>query len=132
MAIGPTLGSLLIRFTGQTLSVFYASTICHFLYTLLVSIIIPESTTEEQMRNARLRYDARLLNSTGGFSQGIMRFFAFFGPLSIFVTLRPKTYGSVLNNRRRDWNLALLAIAYGSMLSIVVGLRPHSSAKKIL
>jgi hypothetical protein len=133
LAVGPTLGSLLIRSTGQTLSIFYATTICHFLYTFVVFLVLPESATKEQMGRARSKYDAELLNSSVegehdslvGLFRRIKRFSAFLSPLSIFMPSQQNIDGSVSNDRTRDWNLTLLAVAYGSMLSITVGLRPR-------
>jgi len=135
LAIGPTLGSLLIRSTGQTLSIFYATTIFHFMYTFVVFLVLPESTTKEWMGRARSKYDAELLNSSvegerdslAALFRRIKRFSAFLGPLSIFVPSQQNIDGNVSNDRRRDWNLTLLAVAYGCMLSIMVGLRPTAS-----
>ncbi len=87
------------------------------------------------MGRARSKYDAELLNSSVegerdslvGLFWRIKRFSAFLSPLSIFVPSQQNIDGGVSNNQRRDWNLTLLAIAYGFMLSITVGLRPTDS-----
>ena len=132
VAIGPTLGSLLIRSTGQTLSVFYATTMCHVLYSCLVLFILPESISKQQMDRARSKYDAELLiRDVEGerdslsvlFKRFIIKWFsAFLSPLSIFVPSPQKIDGRASNGRRRDWNMTLLAVAYGFMLTVMVGL----------
>jgi hypothetical protein len=129
VAIGPALGSFLIRSTGQTLSVFYVTTMCHVLYTFLVLFILPESITKQQMDRARSKYDAELLTRgvegerdslAGLFKRFIIKWLsAFLSPLSIFVLSHQKIDS---NDRRRDWNMTLLAVAYGLMLSVMVGL----------
>ncbi len=94
--------------------------------------ILPESITKKQMDRARSKYDTELL--TGGvegerdslaglFKRFIIKWFsAFLSPLSIFVPSQQQIDGSASNHRRRDWNMTFLAVAYGFMLSVMVGL----------
>jgi len=124
MAIGPTLGSLLIRATGRTLSVFYMAVIVEFLYTLLLSLILPESITKEQMALSKAKYYADLSNSTAerqamGVLRRVQRTFSFFSPLTIFMPLVGKSQNA-LRKPRRDWTLTMLVIAYGITISVMV------------
>ena len=92
MALGPTLGSLLIRFTGQTLSVFFAAFATHILYSILAWTILPESLSKEKMEQARAKYAANLLDAanererspTVGFLVRLRRLFSFLSPLTVF------------------------------------------------
>ncbi|KAH9484438.1 putative membrane protein [Psilocybe cubensis] len=128
MAIGPTLGSLLIRFTGETLSVFYLATAVHLAYTVMVWTVLPEPLTKEQMQNAKDRYNAELSNAASGREQlrpstrllvEFSRIFTFLVPLAIFL---PKYGGATTNPLKtpgKDYNLALMAIAYGFTISVM-------------
>ena len=53
MAFGPTLGSILIRESGSTLSVFYLATAVHLGYALMVWTVLPESLGKRAMQAAR-------------------------------------------------------------------------------
>lgn len=57
-AIGPTLGSFMVRATNDLLSVFYLATGAHVLYTLMAMFVIPESLTRTSMRKTRKRREA--------------------------------------------------------------------------
>ncbi|PPQ91426.1 hypothetical protein CVT25_014314 [Psilocybe cyanescens] len=127
MAIGPTLGSLLIRFTGETISVFYLATAVHLAYTILVWTILPESLAKEQMENAKMTYSAELLivanereqNSTVSLLVKTNRLFTFLSPLTVFLPTQGKPTGNPLKKPKNDYNLALMAVAYGFTVSIM-------------
>lgn len=129
MAIGPTLGSLLIRFTGETLSVFYLATAVHLAYTMLVWTILPEPLTKEQMQNAKETYNTELLNAANGREQmsttvrllvEFSRLFTFLVPLAVFVPKQKRATGNPLKKPKKDYNLALMAVAYGFTVSVMV------------
>ena len=50
MALGPTLGGLLISRTNNILSVFYAAATLHATYALLALFVVPESLTKERAK----------------------------------------------------------------------------------
>ena len=124
MALGPTFGGLLIHFTGQALSVFYLATCLHLIYFFLVWFIIPESLTKGQMEFAKVRYaDSLCANPDSspvtGFTRIARHLFSFLRPLAILGPTE-KVPWNTSKGRRKDWNLTLLAVAYGFTVSMTV------------
>jgi hypothetical protein len=128
VALGPTLGSLLIRATGQTLSVFYAAVSFTFVYSFFLWFILPESVTEQQMTRARAKYNDDLLrgcpegerSSTAAWLHKIKQATSFFSPLNIFLPSSLESPDNGASRHRRDWSLTLLALAYGCTISTMV------------
>ncbi|KAF8808993.1 MFS general substrate transporter [Phlegmacium glaucopus] len=126
MALGPIVGSLLVRFTGQALSVFYLGGTLHLLYSCLVWFIMPESLTKNHMGLAKARYadephrvpldHGRSL--VAGFLNKAQRLFAFLRPLTIFGPIE-EVNGNPLKAPRKDWDLTFLAIAYGFTVALM-------------
>src|ERR1700683_4553751 len=92
MALGPTLGGLLIRVTSNVLSVFYAATILHLIYAVFVWIIIPESLSRTKMVASRVRHQQELRDlkeAREGVAVGLLvrvkRLFGFLSPLTMFI-----------------------------------------------
>ncbi|KAG5636197.1 hypothetical protein H0H81_008867 [Sphagnurus paluster] len=129
MALGPTLGGLLIRFSGSVLSVFYAAAVVHFIYASLVWLALPESLLKSQMQTSQLKYDKELrksaLERASNPAVGLLfrskRLFAFLSPLTTFLPeMDPVRPGeNPLKRKRKDWNLTLIAAAYGLAFSIM-------------
>ncbi|KAF9053900.1 MFS general substrate transporter [Hymenopellis radicata] len=121
MGIGPTLGGLLIRVTGNILSVFYFTTLTHFVYAFLIWFIIPESLTQAQRRMSRVKHDHSIVVAREGqnkWTVWMKRIFGFLSPLSVFM---PEVTAGTnpLKTSRRDWNLTLVAFAYGFTLTLI-------------
>ncbi|TFY57988.1 hypothetical protein EVJ58_g6697 [Rhodofomes roseus] len=119
-SIGPTLGSLIITWTGSTLSVFYFSTLIHGLYVLAALFVIPESLSAAQMDESRRAHheeskQLRDKRAEGGVSAWVGRAFGFLRPLALLL---PVTAVTPEGKRRRNWSLLLLAAGYGSMISL--------------
>ncbi|EPS93309.1 hypothetical protein FOMPIDRAFT_1056081 [Fomitopsis schrenkii] len=119
-SIGPTLGSLIITWTGSTLSVFYFSTLIHGLYVLAALFIIPESLSvaqRDEFRRAHHEEGKRLKEerAEGGLSAWLLSALGFLRPLSLLL---PVTIATPEGNKRRNWSLFLLAAGYGSMISL--------------
>ncbi|TFK72774.1 MFS general substrate transporter [Pluteus cervinus] len=120
IAIGPTFGAILIRATGETISIFYVTLILHFIYAMLVWFVIPESLSKSSMKQSRIKYRQeiadlareRQVNPAVGWLIKLKRIFAFLTPLTVFMPVS-KTSANPLKRPRRDWTLTLLAIAYG-------------------
>lgn len=129
MAIGPTLGGLVIRFTGSFISVFYIAAGLHLVYALLVWFVIPESLHKRDMEAARIRQRVeeeqyRAAHAHGGALVLLKRLFAFLTPLMLFLPIELNQGGTPSKGKRRDWSLALLVAAYGFTVSLMVsGLR---------
>ena len=124
MALGPTLGSLLTRFTGQALSVFYVGSCLHLMYSFMVWFIVPESLTKGQMELAQTRYADSLRADPNSrinarFTRTARRLFTFLMPLTILGPTE-KEPGSTLKGQKKDWNLTLLAVAYGFTIATLV------------
>ncbi|KDR73681.1 hypothetical protein GALMADRAFT_251462 [Galerina marginata CBS 339.88] len=127
MALGPTLGALLIRFTGQTISVFYVAASLHVVYTILVWTTIPESLDKKKMDQAKAKYAVDLLetanerevNPAVGLLVRLRRLFAFLSPLTIFMPEEEKHTGNPLKKPKKDYNLTLMALGYGFTISLM-------------
>lgn len=127
MALGPTFGSILIRLTGRVLSVFYMGGFLHLLYSCLVWFIMPESLTKNDMALAKAKYADSLHGASldrghglvAGFIKNAKGLFSFLRPLTIFGPIE-EVNGNPLKGRRKDWNLTLLAVAYGFMVALMV------------
>jgi MFS family permease len=126
-AVGPTLGSLLISYTGRTISVFFAAGIVHLIYASLIWVIVPESLSRSRMEEAKYNHAQRssepLLRHENPRIQralaGARRLLMFMSPLSVFFPdLRP--HSNPLKKPKRDWNLTLLAAAYGFTMALMV------------
>lgn len=121
MAFGPTLGSLLIRTTQSVLSVFYLATSVHLLYAFLAWFVMPESLTKHQMQESAVKHNQDINGAhEKGFLLSLKKTFRFLSPLSVFIPELVETSSNPLKGRKRDWNLTLLAIAYGLTISIMV------------
>lgn len=124
VAIGPTLGGLVIRFTDKFIYVFYISAIIHAVYALVVWFIIPESLSRSEMLEARARRkiddeEYRVAHAHGGLLVLFKRTFAFLTPLSIFSPIELSN-GNPAKGKRRDWSLLFLIIASGFVSSLIV------------
>lgn len=111
-SLGPTLGSLLISYTGSTLSVFFVSLLTHALYSLAMFSVIPESLSRAEMTEIRHKHakeaeEEKIRHMHSGVWRTIPRkIFGFLRPLGLLVPSR--------NARgRRNWSLLLLAAGYG-------------------
>ncbi|KAJ4487747.1 major facilitator superfamily domain-containing protein [Lentinula aciculospora] len=120
-ALGPTLGGLLIRFTQQTMSVFYVAALVHLMYAFMIWFIVPESNSKRKMQLAKAKYREELLVSRrvregAGILLRIKWLFSFLTPLAVFNPIRASENSL---KPRRDWNLALLAFSYAFTVSVV-------------
>ncbi|KAJ7219467.1 major facilitator superfamily domain-containing protein [Mycena pura] len=121
VGIGPTLGGLIVKFTGNLLSVFYLATAIHGSYAILSWTVLPESLATTRMQSARVQYAESLrllLEQEHTLAFRIQRLFTFLKPLTIFFPEKDPS-ANPLKGRKRDWNLTLLAAAYGFTLSIM-------------
>ena len=126
VALGPIIGGLLIRSTGQTLSVFYLAGCLHLIYSLMVWFIFPESLTKGQMELAKARYANSLPADSGSslfarFARIARRLFSFLMPLAILGPAE-KQARHTIKGRGKDWNLTFLAVAYGLTVAMMVSI----------
>jgi MFS family permease len=105
MAIGPAFGGLLIRQSGDLLTVFYYALLGHLLFACMVWFVVPESIAPTQLSRAKAAHDESKLQAKGGLLAHLTSFFA---PLKLFAPVMVATGDNPLK-RRKDWNLTLLA-----------------------
>ncbi|KAF7294735.1 MFS domain-containing protein [Mycena indigotica] len=121
LGIGPTLGGLLVKSTGNLLSVFYLATAVHVAYALLALLLLPESLSQSDMNAAKVihRETIRLRNEQEPtLLSRVQRIFGFLRPILIFLP-GPVSGVVPLKGRKWDWNLCLLALAYAFAISIM-------------
>lgn len=127
LAIGPTVGSLLIRSTGVIISVFWLTLAVHLLYAVLIFAGLPEPLSQRRMMASRKKYADELRDdaedrascSTPGWRMRAKRLFKFLAPLSILLPNFVENDRKPLKTKERDWTLALIAVAYGFTISII-------------
>ncbi|KAI6041355.1 major facilitator superfamily domain-containing protein [Pisolithus marmoratus] len=119
-AVGPLLGGFLIHLTGSTLSVFFMSGSLHLAYALVLVFILPESLTEAKARAARLRYKQEQEQDMT-FSTLRRVYKEATRSLSTLAVLLPRDVvdENPLKRSKKDWNLFLLAMAYGLATSLM-------------
>ncbi|GAW01298.1 MFS general substrate transporter [Lentinula edodes] len=121
-ALGPTLGGLLIRFTQQTIYVFYVGALIHMIYAFMIWFIVPESNSQKKMQRARAKYQEELEQSQraregAGILIRAKRLFSFLTPLAVFNPVPVSE--NPLKPPRQDWSLALIALSYAFTVSVV-------------
>jgi hypothetical protein len=114
VALGPTIGSFMIRLTGKTISVFVAATVVHAIYASYVAFIVPESLSEEKQQEARISYHNQDKQS------GFKRLFQFLRPLEVFSPFFTANEQTPPKGKRTDWNLTLVALGFGFTSSVMV------------
>ncbi|KAK4701137.1 hypothetical protein P7C70_g5100, partial [Phenoliferia sp. Uapishka_3] len=146
IAIGPTIGSLIIRWTGSILSPFYLAMALHLLYLLVALLFIPESLSTERQIAARLRHkediaarrakaveesdqareDGVLFVVLAYAKKAVLMPWAFLRPLNLILPTRnaPSEEDTpVLRSRgpqRQGWDWELTKIAVGYALYVMV------------
>lgn len=126
IAIGPTIGGLLISKTGDLLSVYYLAASIHFLYLVSMLFIVPESLSKEEMANNREahaeevkremeKYRMRGSGFWYSFWVTTRRAFFFLKPLTVFL---PKQRTG--RQKGKNWNLTFLMISYSFVAMILV------------
>ena len=119
MAIGPAFGGLLIHQTGDLLAVFYYAFSNHFAFACMVWFLIPESLAPTQLARAKAAYNQVKVQTRGGIGGLLARIASFLAPLKLFIPVNVATSDNLLK-RRKDWNLTLMAAAYGLVIMLVV------------
>ncbi|KAI3600040.1 hypothetical protein WG66_011111 [Moniliophthora roreri] len=121
LAVGPTLGGVMIRLTHQAITVFWISSLSHLLYAFMVWFIIPESLSKRQRQMAIAKHNEQLVASASGghtrigFPARFKQWFHFLSPLAIFMPIHVRN----LKGLKRDWNLLLVATCYAFTASLL-------------
>lgn len=125
IAVGPTIGSIIIRTTGSLLSIFYITAAVHILYALLVTTIMPESLSLRRMLKSRRLYneqieEANRVPGKRGVWSAFKKLFGFLSPLALFYQAPAVVDSHPLRRPKKDRNLLLVAIGFGFLVSVVV------------
>lgn len=126
IAVGPTIGGLLISQTGDLLSVYYLAASIHLAYLVAVLFVVPESLSKEEMANNRGAHAERIKRELEQERRGgsgirywcwtaIKRAFFFLKPLRVFL---PRKRAGTLRGSNR--NLTFLMISYSLIALIMV------------
>ena len=119
------MGSVLVRLTGSLLSVFYIAAGVHFMHAFLLIAIIPESLSMRRMLQSRRLYAeqveaANQAQGKRGAWAAFKKIFKFLSPLSLLYQAPAVPNGNPLRRPKKDWNLALVTISFGCMISVMV------------
>ena len=96
IAVGPILGGLIIKASGNILTIFYVAFVCHLGFITFVSTVVPESLSEERRDVAREACKADARNHTAmGTILGVVNIFR---PLSILFPPKDRSSKIVRTN----------------------------------
>ncbi|KAI0093846.1 major facilitator superfamily domain-containing protein [Irpex rosettiformis] len=120
--IGPTIGSAVVHVTHSALSVFYIAAGMHMFYASMVWLVVPESLSlRRQLQARKLKREkdeaARNGPQKSALAHWMSKAFGFLAPLALFWPAAVDS--NPLKRKRRDWNLFLLAVAYGSTILLI-------------
>ena len=119
MAIGPAFGGLLIRQSGNLLTVFYFAFSNHLLFACMIWFVVPESLAPTQLSRAKAAYYKSEARAQGGIRGLAAKLVSFLSPLKMFIPVTVSRGDNPLK-RRKDWNLTLLVVAHGLMIMLTV------------
>lgn len=115
IALGPIIASLLMKWTGTILTVFYFSVGCHIFFVAFLLAAIPESVSRVRQLHAREKHRRKKQESADKSWWSTIKNYNLFGPLSI---LYPRGPGSSDALRR---NLCLLAAIDTIIFGVAMG-----------
>ncbi|TCD62171.1 hypothetical protein EIP91_007254 [Steccherinum ochraceum] len=120
LAIGPTVGGLIVRHTGSSLSVFYISGTFNLLVLAFITFAIPESLTASQKAKSRRQYEESIAKGKRDAVDApvlyrFKRIFGFLSPLTVIWTAPETPVGNPLKAKSKigDWSLVLMAASHG-------------------
>jgi hypothetical protein len=119
MAVGPAFGGLLIRQSGDILTVFYYAFANHFVFASMVWFFVPESRSPTQLSRAKAAYNESKAQVMGGVGGVLAVLGSFLAPLKLFIPATVATGDNPLK-KRKDWNLTLMAAAHGLVTMLMV------------
>jgi hypothetical protein len=117
LALGPSLGSIAERLSGNPYIIFYLALGLHTIHALFQWFVIPESLLPAQMDAAR--------RARGGRGKGhwFGRIFSFLGPLSILAPLSTKGGVNPQEALKKDWSLTWLALSLAPESLLIGGIQ---------
>ncbi|KAF8476000.1 tetracycline-efflux transporter-like protein [Kalaharituber pfeilii] len=120
IAIGPALGGMLIKATGNVLNVFYAAMTAQIVIILYVVLVLPESLTSTRMAQAQVkhRHSQFAQEASGQEPRGLVAKLKSWNPLEPLSILFPTGPGS---SPRLRTNLIVLAATDTLFFGIGIG-----------
>ncbi|CAE6432154.1 unnamed protein product [Rhizoctonia solani] len=110
MALGPGFGSLLIKFTGNAMLIFYIATVSDLVYALYVAFILPESMEPESMQAAR---EAKRRSQKSAIANPVKRLaLNVLGVLAPFTIFFPRAVQRSGGRKKYEWNASFIGLAY--------------------
>jgi hypothetical protein len=110
MALGPGFGSLLIKFTGNAMLIFYIAVASDLVYALYVAFILPESTDPEHMKAARDAKRRSKESSKAVSLKGLV--LNLIGTVAPFAMFFPRTIQRSGGRKKYEWNATFIGLAY--------------------
>jgi len=126
IAFGPTLGGLIVKHTGNLLTVFYIACAVHILWAMMLWFIIPESVTRAQMVESRRGYTVQLEQAKRDapgrpFMSRFKILFSFLSPLALLFFAPSSMNGKQSKVQRGAWSLRFVALSYGCTVLLFGG-----------
>ncbi|KAI0315668.1 major facilitator superfamily domain-containing protein [Amylostereum chailletii] len=110
--LGPFMCSTITHLTGNSLNVYWLSIPVHILFLLICWLILPESLLPIQMEVAQRKHQEEIAARRP--KEKWLSLSLLLSPLAPLGVFLPKSApdNSSRNTRRKDWSLALIALAY--------------------
>lgn len=120
-ALGPTIGGLLTRHTGDLLSPFYFSFFVRVFISLVVWFVVPESLSKTAMEEAERLHAERTVDGIARTTNWLSGILGLFAPLAVFLPSRSAKDRWSL----RNWSLtfAILSLAMSQPVYVSFSLR---------
>ena len=115
IAVGPILGGLVIKASGNIMTIFYVAFVCHLGFIVFVTSFVPESLSQDRQIAARQRYRAELAKHPRRAWTTITNIANIFKPLSILFPPRDQTSDITRTN------LVLLAAVDTVVFGVTLG-----------
>lgn len=117
MALGPILGGIAERLSGNPNIIFYLAIGLHTINAFFQWFVIPESLLPAQMDAARRARKGR------GKDHWFSRIFSFLGPLSVLAPLPPKGGVNLQEVLKKDWSLTWLTLSLAPESLLIGGMQ---------
>lgn len=115
IAVGPILGGLIIKATGNIMTIFYVAFVCHLGFIVFITSFVPESLAWERQIAARERHRTELLKHPRRPWTTVTNLANIFKPLSILFPPRDQTSDITRTN------LVLLAAVDTVVFGVTLG-----------
>lgn len=126
IALGPTVGGQLVKYSGNILSVYYLAFGVHVLYALVLWTVLPESRSKVQMAASRRKYNLECqelaAKERSWFTRTVTNVTWFARPLAIFIPKRVESATSPGKLGKRDWGLLQVASSQWALTMILGGI----------